>query len=311
MEHPNVNPLIADFAGKVGSILVELPTAGAFYGPGMFLPGTDPTKLAIMPISVVDEINFKDPFKIVSGMAVLEMLSKVAKILRPSELCKIDVDLILIAARVASYGSKLDVTVRCQNMMAVKSDADGNELLGPCGESVDLKIDLNRIISQFQNVGTVEQWQTTLPNKQIVQLMPMPYTSVVRGMMEVANQAKEAKQLELQHKDKDIYEVSKLHESTMDKAAQLQVLLMIDSIASVRTTTGTVVSDKRQIAEWLRTVPVQWILSISDMLNEKTKLLEGYGMTSYKCPSCSFKNELPVNMDMTSFFSVGSRKQQP
>lgn len=309
MHKPTGNPLLDELSGRIGGVTMALPSLGAFYGPDVMR--SDPSSVEVLPISVIDEINFRDPFKIVSGAAVREMVARACPaVARPELLCKVDVDAILVASRIASYGSNLEITLRCQNRMAVKRDADGAESVGPCEEPVELKVDLNRVLAQFQPIGQPDEWQVKLPNGQVVQLVPIPYASVLRGMIEVADQAKEAKRLELEKRDRDIDALSRLQESSMDKAAKFQVSLLIDSIAFVRTNAGQRISDVRQITEWLRSVPTTWVLQVNDLLNAKTAAIDKYGMASFTCPACSFKNDVPVNMDMTSFFSQGSRRQQ-
>lgn len=304
------NPLLEDISGKLGGVMITLPTRGLFYPKGVIADGVDPAAIEVLPISVVDELNFRDPYKIINGVAIKEMIARCCRgILQPEELCKVDVDLILIAARAASHGSKMDISVRCQNQFAIKKGKDGEEEISPCGEASEIKIDLDMVMLQFKPIGDQKDWQVTIPNKQLVQLMPLPYRAVVKGMTEVANQAKNARRLELEKKDLDVDALTDYQEKAMDNSARLQVQLLIDSISSVTTIGGVKIFDKLQIAEWVTALPGSWIMQINDMLNDKAGYADSFGNVKYKCPGCGTVQEVPINMDPTSFFSTGSRKR--
>jgi hypothetical protein len=306
----NNNPLLLDVSGKLGSIMVALPTRGLFYKETTLAKDADPSAIEVLPVSVVDELNFRDPFKIINGYAIKEMISRCCpKILDVNDLCKVDVDLILIAARAASHGSTMELNVKCQNQFAVKKNSAGDEEISSCEEQSEIKINLDQIMLQYVSVGDQKEWQLTLPNKQIVQLMPLPYSAVVKGMIEVANQAKNARRLELEKKENDIDALTEYQEKAMDNSAKLQIKLLIDSISFVITSTGKKIYDKIMIAEWILALPGAWIMQLNDVLNKKADFADKFGIVKYKCPSCNSVQEVPINMDPTSFFSTGSRKR--
>lgn len=305
-----INPLISDVSGRIAGITVSLPTQGLFYRRGVIADGVNPGAIEVRPISIIDEMNFKDPFKIISGLASREMIKRACPaILAPEELCKVDVDLIMIAAKAASHGSKVDLAVKCQNEYAVKRDSNNNEVIGHCEAAFDINVDLDRIMLQYVPVGSPQEWQVKLPNGQIVQLMPLPYEAVIKSMMDVANQTKLLKQLEINKKDKDVNEITKVQEQNLDMAAKMQINLLLASIVYVTTSTGTQIFDKVHIGEWISAMPAPWISTVNEALNQKSDVFENYGVARYACPECSYEQKITVNVDQTSFFSQGSRKR--
>lgn len=308
---PTNNPLLTELKGLPG-IVVSLPTGGAFYPPGTFGEGTNPAEIEVKPISILDEMNFRDPFKVVNGTAVSEMIIRSCPVIRNTRfLCKVDVDLIMIAARAASHGPIFESKITCTNAEA-KKIVDGAERTEFCGAQSDVKLDLNRIIIQFGSVGSTDDWIVTLPNGQFVQLMPVPYATVVEGMQMASAQAKSAKRLQLEKKENDVDAIEQVNKEVYDRIAKLQVKIMVDSVCYVSSPKMKErIYDREMIYEWMASLPTEWIGKISDVVNAKAKMMESFTKASFTCPSCQKTQDFDMSLDPTSFFSNGSRNSIP
>jgi hypothetical protein len=304
------NPLVNEVTTSLPGVVISLPTAGRFYDQGVLAPNTNPSAIEVRPVSIIDEINFRDPYKIVSGLAMKELIRRSCKeILIPEALCKVDIDLIMLAVRAASHGSTFETNMTCTNENVKTIQPDGTETVSACKAENNLKIDLNRVMIQFRDVG--DDWSITFPNGQIVQLFPIKYSSVIEGLTEMSNQAKESRKLTLLNKDKDIDAIEETQKNAMDKIAKLQVKLMVDSIKHVISVAKVVVTDKFMIYEWLASLPPDWIGAINDLMNRKSKMMEDYLNVSYNCSVCKHHQTFPMILDPTSFFSSGSRNSTP
>jgi hypothetical protein len=301
------NPLTNEIKSSLPGITISLPSGGKFYPNGVLSSTCNPMALEIRPVSIIDEINFRDPYKIISGTAINELVARTCKdILLPGALFKVDVDLIMIASRAASHGPILETKVTCSN--TIKKE-DNTEVT--CGAESEVKVDLNRVMIQFQSVGTLEDWALTFPNGQIAQMRPIPYSSVVHGLKEMSEHAKIGRRLELQNKDKDLDAIEDAQKNSLDKIAKLQVKLIVDSIDYVRTASGQNINDRVMIYEWLAAMPSDWVIKVNNMMNEKAKIIDSFSEVQFTCPSCKMKKPFPLSLDPTSFFSHGSQNSNP
>lgn len=301
------NPLTNEIRASLPGITISLPSGGKFYQPGVLTASCNPMALEIRPVSIIDEINFRDPYKIISGTAINELVARTCKdILIPGALFKVDVDLIMIASRAASHGPILETKVTC--VSDIKKE-DGTE--EKCKAETEIKVDLNRVMIQFQSIGSLEDWTIAFPNGQVAQIRPVPYSSVIHGLKEMSEHAKIGRRLELQNKDKDLDAIEDAQKISLDKIAKLQVKLIVDSIEYVQTASGQRINDRVMIYEWLAAMPSEWVVNINNTINEKSKAIDKFSEIEFTCPSCKQRKPFPLSLDPTSFFSHGSQNSTP
>src|SRR5678815_3026901 len=100
------NELLNDLHNLFPPIQISLPTKGMFYPEGVLGKGVDASNIEVGTLGILDEFKYRDPFLLVSGNAMSYLIKHLCRdqILLPEELCEIDVETILLAARLASYG---------------------------------------------------------------------------------------------------------------------------------------------------------------------------------------------------------------
>jgi hypothetical protein len=104
------NPLKKYF--RQPKIYVSLPSKGKFY-PMNSLEETDTGQLPVFPMTARDEITMKTPDALVNGQATVEVIqSCIPNIKNAWDVPIIDLDIILIALRIASYGETMDVNIK-------------------------------------------------------------------------------------------------------------------------------------------------------------------------------------------------------
>jgi len=299
----NNNPLLQELGqSELPGVAMTLPSGGAFYDERVLRGSAD---IEVRSVSLVDELNFKDPFKVVSGEAVTEVIRRCAPgIAQPMRLSKIDVDAVLIAARIASHGKTAELELTCQN--EEKKLEDGT--VGQCGYSGTAEVDLRKVLMAMAPIPGPDSWKLTLPNGHVVQCRPLPYESVVRSMRTVTDQIRDAKQLELNGKSNDIGSLEQVHKTGLDRNSKIHVEMLVSSIWYVQTLTGERVYDYGMLMDYLVAIPPAWILSINDMMDRLAELTKPYGTIDFRCPECEHESRVPVNMDPTGFFSEPSRK---
>lgn len=94
-------------------IYIELPSKGKFSPPNTLANDTW-TDLAVFSMTASDEIGFKTPDALINGESTASSIkSCIPSVLNPWAVPTIDIDVILIAMRIASYGPGMNVLSKC------------------------------------------------------------------------------------------------------------------------------------------------------------------------------------------------------
>jgi hypothetical protein len=119
MENQSVNPLKKYF--RQPKIYIKLPSSGNYYPPGS-IEMTDSGELAVFAMTAKDEITMKTPDALLNGQSTVDVIqSCVPSIKNAWMIPSIDVDAILIAIRIATYGENIEIDVRIPNTTETKT----------------------------------------------------------------------------------------------------------------------------------------------------------------------------------------------
>jgi len=128
------NPLQKYF--RQPKIYLSLPSGGKFYPEGS-LEVTDNNEYPVFPMTARDELTMKTPDALLNGQATVDMIqSCVPNIKNAWVIPSLDLDAILIAIRIATYGDTMDIDI--------KTPVTGEEK----SFTVDLRIMLDGLISK-------------------------------------------------------------------------------------------------------------------------------------------------------------------
>lgn len=115
----SVNPLQKFF--RQPKLYIKLPSSGNFYPPGS-LQRTETGDLPIYAMTAKDEIAMKTPDALLNGQSTVDVIqSCVPNIKNGWAIPSIDVDALLVAIRIATYGENIDVDVKIPNTDIEKS----------------------------------------------------------------------------------------------------------------------------------------------------------------------------------------------
>ena len=102
------NPLETYF--RQPSIYITLPSGGTFWPEGSIDMG-DNNEIAVYPMTARDEIIMKTPDALLSGKSTVEVIKSCCpQIKDPWMMPTLDLDTVLIAIRIASYGEQMAVS---------------------------------------------------------------------------------------------------------------------------------------------------------------------------------------------------------
>jgi hypothetical protein len=116
---PKGNPLSKFF--RQPKLYIKLPSSGNFY-PNGSLERTENNEYPVYAMTAKDEIALKTPDALLNGQSTVDVIqSCMPNIKNAWHVPTIDIDAILIAIRIATYGEALDVDVRIPNTEIIKT----------------------------------------------------------------------------------------------------------------------------------------------------------------------------------------------
>lgn len=296
------NPLIDDLREQdlIQTVSIALPTGGRYYEPGILAPTTNPEDMEIRAIGVMSEIYAKDPFMIAAGKGLSRIINHVCPaVIKPDRLCEVDVEAILIAARMVSHGSDFTIRHICDNP---KVDKKGKPV---CEYKSDVNLDLQKTIMQYEPIPFDEKFVIDIPQAhQMVYLRPLEY----RHAMNVVKRSFLLEQKFRGLADTGLEEffaddgTSEVYAEAVDMGADIAIESLAESIFCVESSQGVKVGNTEQILEWLKVLDKTNGERIRDKITELAVFLREKSKVSYVCPECGYENNFPLVLDPERLF---------
>lgn len=129
MENQQPNPLSRYF--RQPAIYLKLPSDGQWWQPGSLdLP--DNRELPIYPMTARDEIILKTPDALMNGQGMVDVIQSCVPNIKNAWACpSVDLDALLIAIRLATYGNSMDFESTCTKCNS--KNLHGIDLTEPLG----------------------------------------------------------------------------------------------------------------------------------------------------------------------------------
>ena len=270
------NPLTDYF--RQPAIFLRLPSGSEYWTKDSIdLPESG--EVPVYPMTAKDEIILKTPDALMNGEGVASViLSCIPCIKDPWNIPVCDLDAILIAIRLASYGQEMDITSSCPK----------------CNEKNENVVDLNQLLDSLPT--------PTYPDKTYghltVSFRPQTFRSLNLTNLAVFEQQSLLNSISsssLSDEQKQA-EFKKL----LPKITDLTVQTLIDAIKSI-TVNDTTVTDDQHIREFIDNCDRKIYDSLKKEVDSiaqknKTKPLE------IECSGCSEKYSSPLNFENSNFF---------
>jgi len=276
----NTNPLTKYF--RQPKIYLSLPSKGEFYPPGS-IQG-DPNNLPVFGMSAMDEIMFKTPDALFSGEATVQVIrSCIPAITQPWLMPQLDVDAVLIAIRIATYGQTMPSSFRCKK----------------CNEETKFDLDLSKTLDYFVSLDYIDS-KIIGPLK--INFRPLTY----KELTDINVKSYELKRtLSQKMEGKTETQKNKLINKTMTDIAEVQVDAFMKCIASVETDEDEV-SDVNQIKEWISNADADFYEQIKNHLESQSKAWRIQNQkTLCANEECQQENSVEIRMDNSDFFARG------
>jgi hypothetical protein len=116
-------------------LFIDLPSKGMYYDEKI-LEGGQHLQIPVFGMNAMDEIMFKTPDALFSGEATAQVIrSCIPTILDPWKLVGFDIDFILIAIRIATYGDELPFKTNCSS----------------CNQDTESQLSLSNLLGSYDN----------------------------------------------------------------------------------------------------------------------------------------------------------------
>jgi len=277
------NPLQKYF--RQAKLHVRLPSGGKYYPPGTLdLPETG--EVAIYPLTAKDELLLKTPDSLMNGTATADVIkSCVPQIKNPWYMPSLDVDALIIAIRIATYGPEMTLTVKVPNT----------------GDEKDFTVDLNSIVEPLMSAKYDAVIQ--LDNMKIT-LRPLMYTEFTKDAI---RSFEEQRVYNLLNDDTvPAEEKMERFRAAFNRLTDLTVETVAKSIAQIEVD-DQVVSEPKHILEFMQNTSKEFY---STILNHISEQRDKFAVKPFIANTTKEEQEkgapetfeVPITFDQSNFF---------
>jgi hypothetical protein len=280
----NPNPLNKYF--RQASIYVKLPS-GTDY-PTDVVTKSETGEIGIMPMTAKDEIRFKTPDALMNGQGVVDVIESCVPDIKDAwQIKSYDLDTILVAIRIATYGETMEINFNVPG----------------ANESVAHTVNLPAILDQIQK--TTVDTAFTLKDGLKITVQPLTYRDMTSTSLQTFQQQKmytAIQDSELPDEDK-----ATRFNDAFKKLTDLNASILLKNMASITMTDGTVITDAAHIKEFVDNANATVIKEIETKLMDlrtqgavKPLKLKASEEQIKKGAPASY--EVPVTFDTSNFF---------
>ena len=235
-------------------------------------------------MTTIDEITYRTPDALFNGSAVVSVIqSCIPNIKNAWHMPTMDIDTILVAIRMATYGHELEINTQCPH----------------CTHLDELTVDLRNVIDRIRPPNYKECMDV---GDLKIFFKPMSYNDINQNSLRQFEDQKTMQMLQ----DSELDEEAKVKQlgEVLKKITTFTSVALSQSIAMVQTPQARVV-DPAHIAEWLANCDRNLFAKVRDhILNAKAEAeLQPLTIT---CDECKKEYKQTYTLDMTTFFEGAS-----
>ena len=275
------NPLKQFF--RQPAIYMRLPSGGQFWTEGS-LDMPPNRELAVYPMTAIDEITYRTPDALFNGSAVVSVIqSCVPSVKNAWKMPAVDVNSILVAIRIASYGQKMELNTDCP----------------ACKEENEFEIDLNMVLSSQQPPDYSDSIKY---NDLEIFFRPISYDDQNQINMLQFEQQRIMQSIPDSNLTDD--EKSKKFNESLQAITKITIKALKSNIGAIRTPQA-LVSEPDFIEEFLVNCDRKLYNQIRDHVVSLRSSNE-FKPLKMTCSACSHNFEQDFTLDSTSFFADAS-----
>lgn len=276
------NPLNKHF--RQPAIYLSLPSKGTYWPEGaLSLPASG--ELPVYPMTMKDEIILRTPDALLNGEGMVSVIQSCCPNITDGwGIPSVDVDAILVAIRIASYGPDMDANSKCPK----------------CQHDNLHTLDLNGIMDRFRMPNYNRMVEV---HDLKIKLRPQHYFSVNRNNMIMFEEQRLLQAVT--NEDISEEERTKQFNEHMKRLVDLNLDVLTDSTEYILTAEGERVDNREFIRDFYTNSESSIVRKVRDRLDEilnEAKIPQ----VKVQCESCEEEYEMNVTFDYSSFFDQGS-----
>lgn len=285
VQQPAGNPLVKHL--RQPKIYIKLPSEGQYW-PGNSLEKTPTGEYAVFAMTAKDEITFKTPDALLNGQATVDVIQSCVPNIKDAWQCpSIDLDAILVAIRMASFGEKIDMN----------APVPGTDI------TKDFQLDLQTI---FDNLITTEYVDTFQIDGFKVQIKPATYKMTTS----LAIKAFEEQRIFSTVNDDTLDDSIKLErfQKSFAKLTDININAVVDNVIAIQPDgDNEAVTNPKYLKEFLENAEAKTYNQIADHIKEQKERFTQKPLTVEATPEeieagAPTTYEVPVTFDQSNFF---------
>lgn len=248
------NPLQNFFRKPKLSVL--LPSRGRWYPKNTL---TKPT-VDIYPMTAADDLRFKTNEVLLNASAISELIqSCIPDIADPEQMPVLDLDVLILAIRQASYSSTIKASVSVPNTAL----------------TLTLDLDIQDLIQNFANAAELWDEKLTLINEQdeslTVILRPVTLKSMFSATRSLIRQQQATAEITMSSRQAD-EKIAEL-DNQMKSLSTVSINMVVDSISEILTQDGFSIKNAGEIRQFLNQLDLAYFKAIQKHIEEQKALI--------------------------------------
>ncbi len=282
----NTNPLSKYY--RQPAVYIKFPSGGNY--PPHVLERSPNGEYPVLPMTAKDELAFKTPDAMMNGQATIDVIkSCIPNIKDPWQLVSYDMDTILIAIRIASYGEKMDL----------------NTTVPVANETMTHSINLPDLLDRLSQVKITNSCK--LKDGLEITVRPLIYKQIIDSQIRTFQQQRIYMQVQQSTTMSDEEKTQKFTDS-FNMLTELNSALLLNNIEKITLPDGKQsVSDPAQIKDFIENAESKLTKEIEEELS-KIRLQGAVPPIQMQATTEQIKKgapanyTIPITFDNSNFF---------
>jgi RNase P subunit RPR2 len=277
-----MNPLSQYF--RQPSIYIKLPSQGNYYPLGAIeMPQNG--EIPVLPMTAIDEITYRTPDALFSGQAVINVIQSCVPAIKDAwAIPSIDIDTILVAIRIASYGHEMTFSTTCPK----------------CQNEDEYAADLRNVLELMKT----PDYSNPIKQGDIeIYFRPMTYKNLSDNNKIQFDEQRIFQSLPNNDNAVDTAQLSAMS-AALQRMTEMTVSALSQSILTIKTP-STMVTEQEYISEFMKNCDSALFNRIQNYVVEHKSQAEMQPIT-ITCNQCQNEYKQSITLDMSNFFGRAS-----
>lgn len=259
-------------------LFIDLPSQGQYYNRNL-LPKAE--ELEVYSMTANDEILIKTPDALLTGNATVQIIQNCMPDIKDAwSVTSRDLDYILTAIRIATYGDSIEMTHTCPK----------------CSNQDKFVFPLQPLLDHIASAQPIYEFKV---KDFIIRIRPLSYKEVVASQQQTLKIRRTLTQEvpKIEDAEQRTAEINKLYDQTNDHTKNL----LCSIVTEIITPDGDSETNPVFIKNFLLESEGDWYTALQETYAENNEKIS-VPKTQVECTECSHSSSVRPNLDYTSFF---------